>query len=154
MDERKDEFDEGCGTAEVTEDEAAAAAEDSDAVMDERPMSAEDYIAEIQLLREQLDCAIAEREQRERELECITALRDAGLPEILSGFVMKAGDDAAEVVNTIRSVVDDTVERKLRDRCRTFPPKEGGRGAMTKEEFLRMPVSEIQRLRNMGIKLG
>lgn len=105
MDERKDEFDECCGTAEVTEDEAAAAAEDGDEVTDERPMSAEDYIAEIQLLREQLDCAIAEREQRERELECITALRNAGLPEILSGFVMKAGDDAAEVVNTIRSVL-------------------------------------------------
>lgn len=116
--------------------------------------SAEDYIAEINALREKLSVAIEEKERREHELDCITELRNAGLPENLSGFVMKAGEDAAEVVSTIRFIIDEAVERELRDRCRTEPPKEGARGSMTKEEFLRMPVSEIQRLRNMGIKLG
>lgn len=137
----------------VTAPESAEAAEAPESG-GERAMSAEDYIAEIRLLQEKLDYAIAERERRERELECISQLRCAGLPEGLSEFVMKAGDDAAEVVRTIGTIIDDAVERRLRDRCRTDPPKDGAHSAITREEFLRMPVSEIQRLRNMGIKLG
>lgn len=124
---------------------------DADGVDAER--SADEYIRQIEELGERLRAAEAERAARERELLCLSLLSEAGLPAELAAAVT-ASEDMAHMVELIRDTVQSRVESELSLRCRTSPPPAAGRPVLTRDELKRMPVAELQRLRDTGVLLG
>lgn len=124
---------------------------DADGVDAER--SADEYIRQIEELGERLRAAEAERAARERELLCLSLLSEAGLPAELAAAVT-ASEDMAHTVELIRDTVQSRVESELSLRCRTSPPPAAGRPVLTRDELKRMPVAELQRLRDTGVLLG
>lgn len=141
--------------AESTDTEHDAESEntehDADGVGAER--SADEYIRQIEELGERLRAAEAERAARERELLCLSLLSEAGLPAELSAAVT-ASENMAHTVELIRDTVQSRVESELSLRCRTSPPPAAGRPVLTRDELKRMPVAELQRLRDTGVLLG
>lgn len=113
----------------------------------------ERYIRRISELTERLRAAEEERAARERELTCLSLLSEAGFPAELSPAVT-ATDDMARTVELIRGAVQSQVETELSRRCRTTPPLSGGKAVLTKDELKRIPVAELQRLRDIGVLLG
>lgn len=83
----------------------------------------------------------------------LSLLSEAGLPAELSPAVT-ATDDMARTVELIRGAVQSQVETELSRRCRTAPPLSGGKAVLTKDELKRIPVAELQRLRDIGVLLG
>lgn len=112
-----------------------------------------EYKNRIAELENMLADAEKERKRRERELLCLGLLGDAGLPCELAPAVM-ASDDMAGTVELIRGAVSGMVEAEILRRCRSYAPLTGSRAPLTKEELIRMPVAELQRIKNMGAKLG
>lgn len=116
------------------------------------PDSAEEYINRITELEEKLREAEESRERRERELLCLGLLEDAGLSCELAPAVM-ASEDMEGTVEVIRCAVAKTVEAEILRRCRGDAPLNGCRAPLTREELIRTPVAELQRIRNMGARL-
>ncbi len=115
--------------------------------------SADEYIRQIEELGERLRAAEEERAARERELLCLSLLSEAGLPAELAAAVT-ASEDMAHTVELIRDTVQSRVESELSLRCRTSPPLAAGRPVLTRDELKRIPVAELQRLRDTGVLLG
>jgi len=132
-------------------DDASVEAEaETDAAAE--PDAAAEYLAKIGELEEKLRLAQAERAERERELECLGLLGDAGLPTELKDAVM-ASADMAGTVELIGQAVAKCVEAEVSKRCRTDAPSTGSHAPLTKDELMRMPVAELQRLRDSGFAL-
>lgn len=110
----------------------------------------QDLFKEVVELRARLKQAEEERAARERELLCLNLLGEAGLPADIAPTVM-AADDMAAAVEAIRRTVAECVKAELVSRCRGDAPLAGGKAPLTKEELIRLPVAEIQRIRNMGM---
>ena len=100
-------------------------------------------------LQNRLRAAEEEMALRQRELDCMNLLSVAGLPSELASAVM-AADDMAAMVELIGRVVKEAVTAEMRQRCVMEPPARGGDAPLTKEELLRLPVAELQRIR--GVK--
>ena len=111
-----------------------------------------EYIRRIGELEEMLRAAEQERSRRERELQGLSLLGDAGLPAELLGTVILA-EDMASVVELIRRTVQTMVESEVSKRCRTDAPVAGNTAPLTKEELIRMPVAELQRMRDYGFAM-
>jgi len=110
---------------------------------------AEDAAAVIEGLREKLRALEEEREARERELSCLELLGRAGLPTELADAV-KASPDMEATVELIRSAVQRLVDAEVSERCRSAAPPTGMKATLTREELIRMPVAELQRIRDCG----
>ncbi len=109
-----------------------------------------DLFKEVIELRAQLRQVETEREARERELLCLNLLGEAGLPLDIAPTVM-AAEDMETAVEVIRRTVAECVKAELTKRCRGDAPLTGGKATLTKEELMRLPVAELQRIRDMGI---
>ncbi len=110
------------------------------------------YRQKIEELEEKLRLAEEERALRERELMCLGLLGDAGLPSDLKDAVM-ASSDMVGTVELISETVAKCVEAEVSKRCRSDAPSTGSRAPLTKGELMRMPVAELQRLRDSGFTL-
>lgn len=99
----------------------------------------------IEELRQRLTEAEEDRVRRERELECMGILDAAGLPSGLLS-VVQAADDMSGAAELIRQTVQELVESEVSRRCRGSAPVTGRRAPLTREELMRMPVAELQRL--------
>ncbi len=110
---------------------------------------AAEYIRMIGELEEKLRVAEEERAIREKELSCLGILSDAGLPaELLPTVILS--EDMAGTVELIRRTVQSLVDSEVSKRCRTVAPLAGSRAPLTKEELMRLPVAELQRMRDSG----
>lgn len=109
----------------------------------------EDYLRLIGELEEKLRRAENEKTARERELRCLSLLGEAGLPsELMSAVILS--EDMGGTVETIRRTVQSLVDAEVSKRCRSDTPETGTRAPISKEELMRMPVAELQRLRDSG----
>lgn len=106
----------------------------------------------IEELEEKLRAAEKDRAAKEKELLCISLLGEAGLPAELSDAVLLSAD-MEKTVGLIADTVRILVEAEVSKRCRTVAPHSGTRAPMTKEEIARMPVAELQRLRDGGFMM-
>lgn len=111
-----------------------------------------DYLARIGELEEKLRLAEEQHAERERELECMALLGAAGLPAELKDAVMVSADMHG-TVDLIMRTVAQRVDAEVSRRCRTDAPLTGSRAPLTRDELLRMPIAELQRLRDSGFTL-
>lgn len=112
--------------------------------------SNEDKDSRIAELTEKLRAADEERVYRERELLCRSLLNDAELPDELAPVIMAYGEKMEETVELIRRTVREKAEAEISARCRTEAPLSGKKVPLTKEELIKTPVAELQRLRDFG----
>lgn len=117
-------------------------------VADTRPN--EDKDSRIAELTEKLRAADEERVRREQELLCRSLLNDAELPDELAPVIMAYGEKMEETVELIRRTVREKAEAEISARCRTGAPLSGKKVPLTKEELIKTPVAELQRLRDFG----
>ena len=139
-----------CGTLSriIHEEEPANTPE----IMESAPdtQADEDKDLRIAELTEKLRAAEEERASRERELLCRSLLIDAELPDELAPVIMAYGENMEETVELIRRTVRERAEAEISARCRTEPPLSGKKVPLTKDELIKTPVAELQRLRDFG----
>ena len=76
----------------------------------------------------------------------------AGLPHELKDAVMVSADMEGTVELIMRAVAQ-RVDAEVSRRCRADAPLTGSRAPLTRDELLRMPIAELQRLRDSGFTL-